>query len=50
VGAGVRDFTIYVSDNGGSFYSVPNEFDYDLRDITGQDGHTYGFYTSRAIW
>ena len=44
-GAGIRDYTIYVSDNGGSF-TIWQRIQRDhFRNFTGQFGHTYSFYS-----
>ena len=45
VGAGVQDFTIYVSDNGSPFSPFQTNTAATSATFTGQDGHTYGFYS-----
>jgi hypothetical protein len=45
VGAGVQDFTIYVSDNGSAFTVWRQNTTATSAAYTGQVGHTYGFYS-----
>jgi hypothetical protein len=45
VGAGVQDYTIYVSDNGGPFAPFLTNTTGTSATFTGQPGHTYGFYS-----
>jgi hypothetical protein len=45
IGAGVQDYTIYVSDNGGSFTAWQQNTTATSATYTGQPGHTYGFYS-----
>jgi hypothetical protein len=45
VGAGIQDFTIYVSDNGGLFAAFLTNTTATSATFTGQSGHTYGFYS-----
>jgi len=45
VGAGMRDFTIYVSDNGGPFTVLQTNTTATSASFAGQIGHTYGFYS-----
>jgi hypothetical protein len=45
VGAGVQDFTVYVSDNGGSFTPWLTNTSATQATYTGFAGHTYGFYS-----
>jgi hypothetical protein len=45
VGAGVQDFTVYVSDNGGAFTPFLTNTTATSATFTGQSGHTYGFYS-----
>jgi hypothetical protein len=42
-GAGIRDFSIYVSDNGGSFTLWQDHTAAVSANFTGAVGHTYGF-------
>jgi hypothetical protein len=44
-GAGVQDFTIYVSDNGGPFAVWQQNTTATSATFVGQVGHTYGFYS-----
>jgi Lactonase, 7-bladed beta-propeller len=45
VGAGIQDFTIYVSDNGGAFAPALINTTATQGIYTGVGGHTYGFYS-----
>jgi M6 family metalloprotease-like protein/uncharacterized repeat protein (TIGR01451 family) len=45
VGAGIQDFTIFVSDNGGPFAPFQTNTAATSATFTGQAGHTYGFYS-----
>lgn len=45
-GAGIRDFTIYVSDNGGPFDVALAQTTQTSATFTGVAGHTYAFYSS----
>jgi len=45
VGSGIRDFTIYVSDNGGPFTGWLQNTTSTSATFTGQVGHSYGFYS-----
>jgi hypothetical protein len=45
VGAGVQDFTIYSSDNGGPFMVWQSNTTSTSAAFTGQLGHTYSFYS-----
>ena len=45
VGAGVQDYTIYVSDNGGAFAPWLTNTSSTSSVFTGEIGHTYGFYS-----
>jgi hypothetical protein len=45
VGSGIRDFTIYVSDNGGPFTPFQTNTTATSATFTGQVGHTYDFYS-----
>jgi len=44
-GSGVQDFTIFVSDNGGSFAPFLTNTSANSATFSGQVGHTYGFYS-----
>jgi hypothetical protein len=44
-GAGIRDYTIYVSDNGGAFTVWQKDTTASQAVFTGVVGHTYGFYS-----
>ena len=44
-GAGIRDYTIYVSDNGGSFTPWLFQTPDTSATFTGMAGHTYAFYS-----
>src|SRR5262249_7345875 len=46
-GSGIAGYTIFVSDNGGSFAAVPalTNTTATSGSFTGQEGHTYGFYS-----
>lgn len=44
-GAGVQDFTVYASDNGGSFTSWQTNTPATSATFTGTVGHTYRFYS-----
>jgi hypothetical protein len=45
VGAGIQDYTIYVSDNGGQFAPWLTNTSETSGTFTGQVGHTYSFYS-----
>jgi hypothetical protein len=45
VGAGVQDFTIYVSDNGGPYTAWLTNTTGTQATYNGVNGHTYGFYS-----
>jgi protein-disulfide isomerase len=45
VGSGIQDYTIYTSDNGGPFTVWQQNTTSTSATITGQLGHTYGFYS-----
>jgi hypothetical protein len=45
IGAGIQDFTIFVSDNGGPFTPFQTNTTATSATFTGQVGHTYGFYS-----
>jgi hypothetical protein len=45
VGAGVKDFTVFVSDDGGPFTTFQMNTTATSATFTGQSNHTYGFYT-----
>jgi hypothetical protein len=45
VGSGLRDYTIYVSDNGGPFTPWLTNTTNTNATYTGQSGHTYAFYS-----
>ena len=45
VGAGVQDFVVYVSDNGGVFAPWKTQTNTTQALFTGVAGHTYGFYS-----
>ncbi len=44
-GSGLASFTVFVSDNGGSFTPFLTNTTQTSAGFTGQNGHTYGFYT-----
>jgi RHS repeat-associated protein len=44
-GSGVAFFDVYVSDNGGPFVALLTGTTQTSTTFTGQDGHTYGFYS-----
>jgi hypothetical protein len=44
-GSGIADFDVYVSDNGGAFVPWLTDTTQTTANYTGQDGHTYGFYS-----
>ncbi|MGC2745706.1 MAG: hypothetical protein WA672_21260 [Candidatus Angelobacter sp.] len=46
VGAGVQDFTVYVSDNGGPFSPFVTQSIATSAAFAGQPGHTYGFFST----
>jgi hypothetical protein len=46
VGAGVQDFTVYVSDNGGPFTPFVTQSTAISAAFAGQPGHTYGFFST----
>lgn len=43
--SGIQSYTIYVSDNGGSFSAFLTNVTSTTATFTGQLGHTYGFYS-----
>jgi hypothetical protein len=45
VGAGVQDYTVYVSDNGGPFTAWQTNTTATQANFTDALGHTYGFYS-----
>jgi hypothetical protein len=45
IGAGIQDFTIYVSDDGGPFTPFQANTISTSAPFSGQVGHTYGFYS-----
>jgi uncharacterized protein (TIGR03437 family) len=45
VGAGIQDFTVYVSDNGGAFSPWQVQTTSSQAAYTGSVGHIYGFYS-----
>lgn len=45
VGSGLRDFTIYASDNGGPYVPLISGTSDTVGDFTGLPGHTYAFYS-----
>jgi 6-phosphogluconolactonase (cycloisomerase 2 family) len=45
VGAGIQDFTIFVSDNSGPFTAFQTNTTARSATFTGQAGHTYAFYS-----
>jgi len=45
IGAGIQDFTIYVSDNGGPFAAFMTNTTATSATFPGQRGHTYDFYS-----
>jgi hypothetical protein len=44
-GSGIASYTIYVADNGGSFTAFLTKTTQTSATFTGQNGHTYGFYS-----
>ncbi len=44
-GSGLASYTIFVSDNGGSFVPFLNNTTLTSATFAGADGHTYGFYS-----
>jgi hypothetical protein len=46
LGAGVLDFTVYVSDNGGPFTPFVTQSTATSAAFAGQPGHTYGFFST----
>ena len=44
-GSGLASYSIYVSDNGGPFTPLILDTTDTSMPFTGQDGHTYGFYS-----
>ena len=44
-GSGIANYSVYVSDNGGAFTSLLSNTTQTSVSFTGQDGHTYGFYS-----
>lgn len=45
VGSGVRDYTLYVSDNGGPFLAWQTQLTAKQAQFTGVGGHTYRFFS-----
>jgi hypothetical protein len=45
VGAGIQDFTVFVSDNGGPFTPFQTNTSATSATFMGQVGHTYAFYS-----
>jgi len=45
LGAGIQDFTVYVSDNGGAFSAFQTNATATSATFAGQAGHTYAFYS-----
>jgi hypothetical protein len=45
VGAGIQDFTVNVSDNGGPFTAFQSNTTATSATFSGQAGHTYAFYS-----
>jgi hypothetical protein len=45
IGAGIQDYTVYSSDNGGPFTAWQQNVTGTSALFTGVAGHTYGFYT-----
>ena len=45
-GSGIAFYDIYVSDNGGPFTLFQSETTATSASFTGQDGHSYGFYSA----
>src|ERR1019366_9511057 len=45
IGAGVQDYTIYVSDDGADFMAWLSNTSATSGIYSGQNGHTYGFYS-----
>lgn len=44
-GSGIASYSVYVSDNGGAFQPFLTETTATSATFTGQNGHTYGFYS-----
>ncbi len=44
-GSGINSYSIFVSDNGGSYQSIESNTTSISTTFTGQNGHTYGFYS-----
>src|SRR5690606_6340366 len=44
-GSGIKDYTIYMSDNGGPYQSALNHVKTSPATLTGVPGHTYRFYS-----
>ena len=44
-GSGIASYSVYVSDNGSSFSLLLGNTTKTSTSFTGQDGHTYGFYS-----
>jgi len=44
-GSGIGGYTVYVSDNGGSFEPWLQNTTLTSENFTGEDGHTYAFYS-----
>jgi len=49
-GAGISDFTIFVSDNGGPFNPFVSNTTSTSATFSGQNGHTYAFYSVATDW
>jgi len=47
-GSGIATYTVYVSDNGGTFKPFQQNTTATSDPFTGQDGHTYAFYSLAA--
>jgi hypothetical protein len=43
--SGIKSYTVYISDNGGSFTPFLTNTTQTSATFTGQNGHTYGFYS-----
>ncbi len=44
-GSGIATYSVFVSDNGGAFVPLETNTTLTSTTYTGQDGHTYGFYS-----
>ncbi|MCX6693372.1 MAG: PKD domain-containing protein [Methanomicrobiales archaeon] len=44
-GSGVRDYTVYASDNGGEYRPLLNRVTGTVQQVTGVPGHTYEYYS-----